>query len=195
MKGTSKCTVCHHESRAAIDQAIVNGKPLKGIALTFGFTYTRQADGVEIGDHKIIGRHRDRCMPEAYQAAIQSTRTEAGQAIATRIQYLETQVNVAITDALKGRLVMAGDTPMLDANGEPMRERSTGDLRVLLHAVAQGRANTELLAKLAGAVPDADQDAMDRARAAIGNPDARRLLAQLDQALADAEAPEARSGD
>ena len=104
-------------------------------------------------------------------------------------------MNVAITDALKGRLVMAGDTPMLDANGEPMRERSTGDLRVLLHAVAQGRANTELLAKLAGAVPDADQDAMDRARAAIGNPDARRLLAQLDQALADAEAPEARSGD
>lgn len=167
--------------------AIVNGKALRQIAETFGFTYTDGKSGKVVGDHKVIARHRDRCMGEAYTAAVAEKKTAAGAAIAARLDYLDSRVDLVIQEAEKGHPLVIGDVPMLDEDGKAVYVRSVGELRTILHAVAQGRANADLKARLAGAVPEAQDEELERLRAALESPAARRLLTQLDEQLAAQE--------
>jgi hypothetical protein len=193
--GSRPCAVCQHPSRAAIDMALLNGKPLTGLALTFGFTYIDGKTGATKGDHKVIARHRDKCVPDAYQAAMRENKTEAGAAIAARLRFLDEKVDDVIREAEKGTPLMIGDTPMLDEDGNVVHYKTVGQLRAILSAVGQARANAELVSRLSGAVPDPDDEDMEKVRKALESPQARRLLAELDEHLAAQEPIEPRSGD
>ena len=179
-----RCPVCKHESRAAIDQALVNGKSARTLAAQFGFSYTVRT-GPHAGDvvpnHKPIANHRDRCLGEAWVAATKATKESAGRAIADRLNYLDLAVTEVLEEAREGHIVMEGDSPMLQADGSPVRRK---DHRMMLSAIREGRANAEMMAKLSGAVPDGDEAAMEKARAAIQDPRVRNLLAEAEAMLA-----------
>lgn len=171
------CSVCVHPSRLAIEQAVLNQKPLATIAKDFGITYTRRKDDAQVGDHKVIQRHRDQCMADAYQKAVADRQGESGTEIAARLRYLDEKVTETIEAAMVGEPVMVGDVPLLDDEGRPMMRR---DWRLLLAAVREGRGNAELLAKLAGRTDDDPADA-DLTRADLENPDIRRHLAEVER--------------
>lgn len=181
------CAVCVHPSRSAIEQAILNGKTATGIARDFGFTYTRSKDQVEVPDHRIVTRHRDDHMGRAYQTAMEEREVQSGVAIAKRLEHLDDQVDTVIKAALEGEVVIVGDAPLLDGDGRAVRRH---DWRLLLAAVGHGRANAELLAKLAGKVEQDPQD-LDAIRRHLESPEARKLLARLEAMAAEAEAAEA----
>lgn len=174
------CQVCVHESRLAIEQAILNGKPKAAIARTFGFTYTRSKDGKVMPDHKVIARHADRCMAGAYQKAVEERENQSGVAIAARLAYLDEQVDLVITKAREGRPVMVGDVPLLNDDGTEMKAY---DWRLLLAAVREGRSNAELVAKLSGRV-EHDAEDLDAIRRHLDTPEARKLLARLEELAA-----------
>lgn len=182
------CAVCVHASRAAIEQAILNRKAASHIAREFGFTYTRSKDGETVPDHRIVTRHRDQHMGRAYQTAVQEAEVQSGVAIAKRLEHLDDQVDLVIQAATKGEPVIVGDAPLLDDDGRTVMRY---DWRLLLAAVGHGRANAELLAKLAGKVEQDPQD-LEAIRRHLDNPQARKLLAEL-EALA-AKASEADAG-
>ena len=179
-----RCPVCAHESRAAIDQALLNGKSARTLAAQFGFFYTGRSGphaGELVPDHKPIAAHRDKCMGEAWAAATKETKESAGRAIAERLRFLDDAVTEVLAEARLGDVVMAGDAPMLNADGQVMRVRNH---RLMLSAVREGRANAEMMAKLSGAVPDEDQAGLDQVRAALQNPTARNMLAEVEALLA-----------
>lgn len=178
-----QCAVCGHDSRAAIEQAILNGKAMSQVARTFGFLYRRGKDGEMVGDHKIIQRHRDQCMPDAYQRAMADRDNETGTAIAARLRRLDEEVDKVIEDANRGKPVLVGDIPLLDDDG---RQVVAHDWRLLLAAVREGRANAELLAKLSGKVEGENTD-LDAIRAHLADPKARRLLAELEALAAETQ--------
>jgi hypothetical protein len=60
------------------------------------------------------------------------------------------------------------------------------DNRLLLAAISQARANVELIAKLAGKV-EADPTDTESVRQHLRSPEARRLLARLDELAAQQE--------
>lgn len=167
----------------AIDTAILNGKALSAIARDFGFSYTSGKTGREVADHKPIQRHRDVCMPDAYQAAMAEAKVENGVALASEIRALQESVAKVIRRAETGHPVTDTEgVPLLDAEGRPIQRY---DDRLLLAAVREARGNVELAAKLAGNMPDADQGALDRLRKSLENPEVRRLLAKIDQVTAE----------
>lgn len=178
------CAVCVHPSRAAIEQAVLNGKAATHIAREFGFTYTRSRDGETVPDHRIVTRHRDQHMGRAYQTAMQEREVQSGVAIAKRLEHLDDQVDKVIQAATTGEPVVVGDAPLLNEDGSPVMRY---DWRLLLAAVGHGRANAELLAKLSGKVEQDPQD-LDAVRRHLESPEARRLLAQLEALAAKAEA-------
>lgn len=182
MTGAAKaCRICHHGSRAAIEQAILNLKPKSQIARDFGFVYTRHSDGREMPDHKVIQRHMDRCMGNAYQAVKDETEQASGFAIAARLAYLDEQVTAAIEAARKGFPVMVGDIPLLDDEG---RQVMRYDWRLVLAAVREGRQNADLSARLAGKLEQDPQD-LGVIRGHLDTPEARALLARLERMAAD----------
>lgn len=172
-----RCTVCAHDSRAAIEQALMNGKPKSAVARQFGFTYTRKSDGKVMGDHKIMERHADKCMGEAFRKAIEDRELASGEAMLARLRRLEAEVDTVIERAQKGDPIMSGDIPLLDDDGQIMYRHND---RVLLAAVREARANVELMAKLAGKVEGEPVD-LDQVRAHLQTPEARRLIAQLEE--------------
>lgn len=176
-----QCAVCGHDSRSAIEQAILNGKAMSQVARTFGFTYTRSKDGATVPDHKIVQRHRDQCMPDAYQRSVADRDAETGTAIAARLRRLDDEVDKVIQSANEGQPIMVGDIPLLDDEG---RQVMRHDWRLLLAAVREGRANAELLAKLAGKVEGENTD-LDAIRAHLSNPKARKMLADLEALAAE----------
>lgn len=184
------CAVCAHDSRAAIEQAILNGKPATTVARTFGLTY--QGKNGETPNHKVVTNHRDRHMPVSYQQAMKDRETQAGNAMAARMRYLDEQVDVVIQRAAKGTPVIVGDAPLLDDEG---RQVLTYDNRLLLAAIREARGNVELTAKLAGAIPEGKAEELDRMRDLLKSPQARRLMAQLDALDAQEDAATSRSGD
>src|SRR5687768_5143224 len=99
---STRCPVCSHESRAAIEQAILNGKPKAQIARTFGFTYTRSKDGKVMGNHKVIQKHLDGCMGEAFKASLEAREMASGEALATRLRVLEAEVDKVLERANEG---------------------------------------------------------------------------------------------
>lgn len=177
------CAVCIHPSRAAIEQAILNGKAASGIARDFGFTYTRRTGekaGEEAPDHRIVTRHRDQHMGKAYATAVAEREVQSGVAIAKRLEVLDEKVDLAIEHALEGEPVLVGDAPLLNDDGTQVMRR---DWRLLLAAVREGRANAELLAKLAGRT-ESDTPDLDAIRQHLGSPEARKLLQQLEELAA-----------
>lgn len=181
---SARCPVCSHESRAAIEQAILNGKPKATVARTFGFTYTRGADGKVMGNHKVIQKHLDACMGEAFQKALEDRELASGEAMATRLRVLEAEVDKVIERANEGSVVMVGDVPLLDDEGRQVR---TYDNRLILAAVREARANVELVAKLAGKV-ETDPEDLEATRMHLRSPEARRLLARLEELAATQDA-------
>lgn len=180
---SARCPVCSHDSRPAIEQAILNGKPKAQIAKTFGFTYTRSKDGREMGNHKVIQNHLDRCMGEAFKKSLEAREMASGEAMATRLRVLEAEVDKVLERANKGEPVMVGDVPLLDDEG---RQIMRYDNRLILAAIREARGNVELLAKLAGKVENDPED-VDAVRKHLQSPEARRLLARLEELAAQAE--------
>ena len=89
-------------------------------------------------------------------------------------------------DALKGHVLMSGDTPLLDDEGQPKTERTIYHIRTLLAAVREGRHNQALIAKLAGALPEGD-DPAEATRELLKDPAMRRLLAQMEARAGELE--------
>lgn len=179
---SARCPVCSHPSRAAIEQAILNGKPKAQVARTFGFTYTRGSDGAQVPDHKKITVHLEH-MGDAFKASVEARDLASGEAMATRLRVLEAEVDKVIERANTGEPVMVGDVPLLNDDGRPVMRY---DNRLLLAAIAQARANVELIAKLAGKV-EADPTDTEAVRMHLRSPEARRLLARLDELAAAQE--------
>lgn len=159
----------------------MNGKPAATIAKTFGFTYTRSSDGREVGNHKPIQRHLDKCMGEAFKASIEAREMASGEAMATRLRALEAEVDKVLERANRGTPVLVGDVPLLDDEG---RQVLVYDNRLVLAAIREARGNVELLAKLAGKVENDPED-LGALRAHLQSPEARRLLARLEAMAAE----------
>lgn len=177
----SRCPVCSHESRAAIEQALMNGKPKATVAKTFGFTYIRSSDGREIGNHKALQKHVDKCMGEAFQKALADKELASGEAMVTRLRNLEAQVDKVIERANEGRVLMVAGVPLLDDEGKQI---TVYDDRILLAAVREARANVDLLARLAGKVEGEPAD-LDTVRRHLTDPRARKALAELEAIAAE----------
>lgn len=170
------CPICIHESRPAIEQAILNDKPKTQIAKTFGFTYVAKKSGNVLGDHKVISRHLPH-MKGAYEKAMESRELQSGLALSARLETLEQNVTRVLEDAWKGEPVMAGDVPLLNDDGTPMLRFN---YRLVLAAVSQARQNVALMAALQGAIPDGKGEEMAELRKRLDNPEGRKLLAALD---------------
>lgn len=177
-----RCPVCEHPSVLGINQAILNGKPFRAIARDFRVGSERS--GTFTPDHKKVTRHAERCLATSFQKIQDANLTAQGAAIQARMLELDGHVNTVLKDALEGEPVMMGDTPLLNEDGSPMTRRN---LRVILAAVREGRHNAALLAKLSGAVPDEDHEALEKARAGLQDPQARRIVQELEERLAQLE--------
>jgi hypothetical protein len=176
------CSVCQHNSRLAIDQAVLNGKALRAIARDFGIGSGEPGTETFKPDHKKVERHRDRCMGEAYRAAREADLEASGLALVNRMKQLDEVVDEVLARERKGIVVYdsEGIAPLLDDDGQPLRRYND---RTILAAVQQARRNTEIRAKLSGAVPDGDPEALARQRDLLSDPKARRLMAELDALL------------
>lgn len=173
------CSVCQHPSRLAIDQAILNGKALRAIARDFGIGSGEYGTDSFKADHKKVERHRERCMGEAYRAAKAADLEASGLALVNRVKELDEIVDEVLVRERKGQVVMdsEGIAPLLDDDGNPLRRFND---RTILAAVREARRNTEMRAKLSGAVPDGDPEALARQRDLLRDPKARALMAELD---------------
>lgn len=178
------CSVCIHDSRAAIETAILAAKPATQIAKNFGLTYTTKAgtpDEKEVPDHRLITRHRDNHMRPAYDQAMADREATTGKAFSTRLQALDDAVDEVIRLAKEGRPLVVADVPLLNEDGSPIMVR---DNRLVLSAVREARANLELAAKLAGRT-DNEAVNLDPVKALMATPEGRALLAKMDQLAAD----------
>jgi hypothetical protein len=182
--GERPCSICQHGSRLTIDQAILNGKALRAIARDFGIGAHPGTDQFR-PDHKKVERHRDRCMGEAYQAAKAADLEASGLALINRLKELDEAVDEVLARSRSGEPIYDGEgiQVLLEEDGVTPRKRY--DNRMILAAVQQARKNTEIRARLSGAVPEGDPEALERQRALLASPEARKLMAELD-ALANA---------
>lgn len=185
-----RCPVCLHPSVLGINSAILNGKPYRAIARDFKIGSERS--GKFTPDHKKVSRHAEGCMETSYQKVQESNLTAQGEAIQARMKYLDEQVDTAIQDALAGEPIMVGDAPLLNDDGTPQMRRTISHVRALLAAVREGRHNQALIAKLAGAMPEEDQGALESARKGLEDPAVRRLIQQMEARLAELETADGR---
>lgn len=181
----SRCQVCNHPDLAAIDNAILAGKEHRQIARDFRLgSHVKDSDPKPfVVDHKVVSNHIARCLPKVYQAAVTEATVTHGAVIASRLRFLDECVDEVIAEARRGTPMTSEDgTPYLNPDGTPM---TRADHRMVLSAVAQARANAEMLAKLSGATPEEDHAALDAARGALSDPVARGLMADLEAHLAN----------
>jgi hypothetical protein len=182
-----RCQVCSHDSRLAIDQAILNGKSLNSIARQFGIGSHRGETFRP--DHKIVGRHRDNHLGEAYAKARDADLEASGLALVNRMKQLDEDADAILARCREGEVITDGEgLPVLDPKtGQYLRRFAD---RTFLAAIREARRNVEMRARLAGALPEGtDEDALAKARAALNSPKARKALADLEAALAAEEAP------
>lgn len=175
------CQVCSHPSRLAIDQALLNGKGLRVIARDFGIGSGEYGTDTFKADHKKVDRHRHTCMGESYRAAKDAELVGAGKALIDRMATLNEAVMEVLERSRAGVPVTDEHGVVLLPSGEPVLVYPE---RVILGAVAEARRNVETEAKLAGALPEGDEDAATKARAALANPAVRKALADVDAAMA-----------
>lgn len=182
MASSPRCRICQHDDRAAIETAILAGKSRLSIARTFHLGSVRQKDGVFRPDHKIVQRHIDGCMPDAYQRAMDETKVAHGQQIAARLKHLDDVVDEVLEEARKGYPMTSEDgTPLLNPDGSQVVRR---DGRMILAAVKEARANADMLARLSGAAPDETEAAAEAARRALESPEVRKMLTDVEAMLA-----------
>lgn len=176
------CSICSHPSRLAIDQALLNGKGLRPTAVAFGIGSGEFGTPSFKPDHKKVQRHIDKCMGEAYRAAKEADLVQSGRAIILRIQQMDEIVDEVLAQEREGVPITDEHGVVLHpVTGEPIMRRNN---RVVLAAVAESRKNNEFLAKLAGALPEGDEDAASKARAALADPNVRKAMADVDAAMA-----------
>lgn len=180
-----RCPVCEHPSVLGINAAILNQKSYRAIARDFRIGSERSGEFKP--DHSKVRRHVDGCMATSFQQIQESNLTLQGEAIHARLKFLDEQVDTVIKDALEGQPIMVGDAPLLNDDGTPQTVRTPSHLRALLGAVREGRHNAALTAKLSGAMPEEDAGALENARKGLEDPDARKLVQQLEQRLAELE--------
>lgn len=178
-----RCRICQHDDRKAIETAILANKSKLGIAKTFRLGSTNKA-GEFVPDHKLVTRHVERCMATNVQAAVAKERTVSGHAIVSRLRHLDEVVDKVLEAAMEGSPVTdSTGTPLLNPDGSPVVRANH---KLALDAVKQARANAEMLAKLAGAAPEEAASAAEAARQALVDPEARRLLNDVEARLAKA---------
>lgn len=175
------CQVCSHPSRLAIDQALLNGKGLRPTAVAFGIGSGEFGTDSFKPDHKKVQRHIDRCMGEAYRAAKEADQIDVGRLLIQRMERADEIVDGIVARNIDGVPLSDENGPLLKPDGTPYMKVNE---RVLLSAVSEMRRNAEMRAKLAGALPEGDEDAVTKARAALNSPEARKALADLDAILA-----------
>lgn len=169
------CKVCQHPSRAAIDQALVNGKSHRAVARDFGI-------GAASSGHKSVARHVNQCMAEAFRTAKGAAQEASGAALVNRLRELDSAVDEVMARARTGAPVIVDGAPLLNPDGSMIVKFSDS---LLLAAVREGRRNTELRARLAGVMEDGDELALAEARRALDSPAARRAIQELESALAE----------
>lgn len=175
------CQVCSHPDRLAIEGAMLAGKGMKALCVQFSIG-SRVGQPDFIPDHKKLTRHRDSHMGDAYLAAKAGRLVESGNAMVDRLGHLNAVVDETMTRLRKGVPVTDEHGTVLDDNGNPVVRF---DNRAILAAVAEARRNVEVEARLMGALPEGDPDAVEQARAALQNPEARRAIADLERMLAE----------
>lgn len=178
------CQVCSHGSRTALETALANGKSAREVARTFQIGSHPGTDEFR-ADHKKVTRHIVEHMGPAYRDALEARHMESGTNLVDRLAELDSAVNATLSRALQGAIVLDADgQPLLDPES-PDGYRRTWQERTILAAAEQGRRNLELRHRLAGATPEGDMDAVEAARRALQNPAVRRMVSDLEQAMAD----------
>lgn len=178
-----RCRICTHDDRQAIETAILANKSKLGIAKTFSLGSTNKKTGKFTPDHKLVTRHIEGCMSTNVKAAVGEERTASGLAIVSRLRRLDDVVDEILDAAMSKQPVTdATGLPLFDADGQPV---TRSNHKLALDAVRQARANAELLAKLAGAAPEESAQAAEAARQALIDPEARRLLNDVEARLAE----------
>lgn len=176
------CQVCAHPDREAIEQAIVNGKSLREVARTFVIGYNRDEPERFYPDHKIVSRHVDECMGDAYRAAVADEVVNSGKVLLDRLAALDEVMDEQITRLRKGVVQRQDGVPLLNPDGSEVKRYAEADIR---GAVREARRNLELRSRLLGATPEGDPDAADDARRALGDPEVRKAISDLEQMLGD----------
>lgn len=174
--GARLCAICSHPDRDAIEQAVVNGKSHRAISRDFGL------GPASASPWQKVARHVKQCMGESFRAAREAVQVASGEALVERMRHLDAVVDEVIARARKGEEVRDENGPMLDAEGRPIVKHRDP---VLLAAVREARRNTELRARLAGALEEGDELAVAEARRALESPDARKLVSQLEATMAE----------
>jgi len=72
----SRCSVCQHPARSAVDQALVSGRTFRGIAEEYGLS------------KDAVRRHRDRHLTQAMRGALASAEGRAGRTALGRLEGL-----------------------------------------------------------------------------------------------------------
>lgn len=185
------CQVCSHPDRLAIEAALVNGQGLRELARSFGIGSGTFGTPEFRADHKKLERHRDRDMAQAYQVAVAHREALSGNALVDRMAALDAVVDESLERLRAGIPITDEHGAMLDADGRPLLRYQES---TILAAVREARRNVEMHARLAGALPDGDQAAVDAARLALQSPAARRAITDLEAMLAAeaARSPEQR---
>lgn len=178
--GERPCQVCSHPDREAIEQAVVNGKSQREIARTFTLGYNRDDPERFYPDNKIVARHIDQHMGEAYRLAVADDQVALGRALTERLAHLDQVIDEQIARLRAGVVVKRDGVPLLNDDGSEFRTFSEADIR---GAIREARRNLELRSRLSGVTPDGDPDAADDARRALASPGARKMISELEQYL------------
>lgn len=179
------CRVCSHPDRDAIEQAIVNGKSYREVSRTFRIGYHPEDPDRFSPDHKLVTRHVDEHMADAYRAAVADEVVQVGRVLLERLDGLDAVMDEQVERLRTGEVVMSDGVPLLNPDGSPRRRFAEADIR---GAVREARRNLELRSRLAGVTPEGDPDAAADARRALGQPEVRRMVSEL-EAMLDHHAP------
>ena len=184
---THPCQVCQHLSRDAIDQAIVNGKSHRAVARDFGIGSGTPGTETFKPDHKKVARHVEQCMGEAFRASKAAAQEASGDALVARMRELDAAVDEVLERTRAGKVVTDEHGPVLDPEtGQPLRVYMDS---TLLAAVREARRNTELRARLGGAMSADEAAQVELMRRGLEQPGVRAQVAALEQALMRSETP------
>lgn len=127
------CTICHHDERPAIEQAIVAGKPYRRIAAQYG-----TSEGA-------LRRHRAAHVASRLARAVERRDAETDRAVAA----VEQRNERADTELLDQLLAISEETRAI------LREaRGRGENGLALKAIARVESQVELQARLLGQLKD-----------------------------------------
>jgi len=145
MMGGNTCTVCTHEAKEAIDQAIVAGGSRRTIANQYGVS------------DAAVGRHRENHLPATLVKAAEAQDEEQGTRLLEQAQGLVDEALASIERSKGGEVVNERDVlaGVREArNGLEFTGRITGELRAADRDNAPQSA-VEAIIKLASALSEA----------------------------------------